>query len=134
MTRMVWFGDVSEDFVSIAHVVKRAQQEALDACRPGVTCAELDAIARNVITEAGYGENFSHSLGHGVGLEIHEFPGVSSKNKDVIMKPGMVITIEPGIYIEGKGGVRIEDMIVITDDGYENLTNRSSCPIYISCA
>ena len=86
-----------------------------------MTGAEGDSLARKVIEKAGYGEYFGHGLGHSVGLEIHERPALSSKD-DTILRPGMIETVEPGIYIPGFGGVRIEDMVVITEDGIKNLT------------
>ena len=106
--------------------VYRAQTAALAQCRPGVSVAALDLTAREVIASAGYDKYFVHSLGHGVGLEIHEFPTIKNvpENMTVILQPGMVITIEPGIYLPGIGGVRVEDTIVITDDGHENMTKR----------
>ncbi len=126
MSRVVFFGEPSEQMKTIYHIVLQAQLAALEKCRPGTLVGHLDETARALITDAGYGPHFTHSLGHGVGLEIHEYPTLRNKVpfSDVTLKPGMVITIEPGIYLSGIGGVRIEDTIVITDDGYENLTNR----------
>ena len=121
MTRTVVIGQASERQREIYHTVLRAQQAALEGMRPGMTGKEIDALARDVIREAGYGDYFGHSLGHSVGLEIHERPVFSTKEETVI-RPGMVITVEPGIYIEDFGGVRIEDVVVITEDGCENIT------------
>lgn len=118
MTRTFAVGEVSPKLKEIYQVVLAAQEEAERAAGPGMSCKDLDQVARKVIEEAGYGEYFGHGLGHGVGLEIHELPVVSPKG-DEILKPGMVVTIEPGIYIEGLGGVRIEDQIVITETGSE---------------
>jgi Xaa-Pro aminopeptidase len=87
-----------------------------------MTGRELDAVAREIIQAAHYGAEFSHGLGHGVGLQVHERPRVSSRSEDVL-EPGMVITIEPGIYLEGWGGVRIEDTVLITPDGHDVLTH-----------
>lgn len=107
-------------FKEIYEIVKEAQQMSVDYCREGIRAFELDNIARNYIVKKGYGESFGHSLGHGVGIEIHEPPWINSKN-DEILKEGMVLTIEPGIYIEGFGGVRIEDMVIVGKKGCKNL-------------
>lgn len=123
MTRTIYIGDKpTAKMQEVYTIVKKAQCEALSAVRPGKKCCEIDAIARNVIQEAGYGDYFGHGLGHGVGLYIHEEPRFSPKCDDVLV-PGIVITVEPGIYLPGEFGVRIEDMIAITEDGYQNLTN-----------
>jgi Xaa-Pro aminopeptidase len=103
-------------------IVKAAHDRAIDAVRPGISCRELDAVARSYICENGYGEFFGHGLGHGVGLEIHEAPTLSPRSA-AILEAGMVITIEPGIYIPGFGGVRIEDTVVVTDDGCDVITS-----------
>jgi Xaa-Pro aminopeptidase len=120
-TRTVALGKVSREQQKIYETVWRAQTEAAAALKPGLSCKAADAVARNVIDEAGYGEYFGHGLGHGVGLEIHEQPRLSKLGKGTL-KPGMIVTCEPGIYIEGIGGVRVEDMLVITKDGAETLT------------
>lgn len=127
MTRTIFFGEPNPRMKEIYTIVKNAQEAALTMCRPGTLIGDLDTTARALITSRGYGTNFTHSLGHGVGLEIHELPTIKNSPpfKDVALAPGMVITIEPGIYIPGLGGVRIEDTIVITDSGYENLTKRT---------
>ena len=122
MTRTVVFGRADERQREIYETVLRAQKKALEAIRPGLTGKEIDAVARDVIKEAGYGDCFGHSLGHSVGLEIHETPCFSTKEEQVI-RPGMVITVEPGIYVADFGGVRIEDVVAITEDGCENLTH-----------
>ncbi|SDK51649.1 M24 family metallopeptidase [Natronincola ferrireducens] len=124
MTRTVVIGEANDRQKEIYEVVLKAQKTALQQVKPGITGKELDEIARNVIKEKGYGDYFGHGLGHGVGLEIHELPHVNTMG-DVPMKPGMVITIEPGIYIPGFGGVRIEDLVVVTDDGYHVLSKTS---------
>jgi len=121
MTRMVVIGKPTDKQKNIFNIVLEAQIKALGAARPGVKCKILDKIARDFITEKGYGENFLHGLGHGVGLNIHELPTLT-KNSEDILKKGMVFTIEPGIYIKNFGGVRIEDLLFVTDDGYEILS------------
>jgi Xaa-Pro aminopeptidase len=105
--------------------VREAQQAAIAAVRPGISVAEVDAAARKVLRKAGLGRYFTHSTGHGVGLEIHEAPRVAAGHKKEELKPGMVITIEPGVYFPGKWGVRIEDMVAVRDDGCEVLTPTS---------
>jgi Xaa-Pro aminopeptidase len=127
-TRTVWVGKTSgiaEDEARHAYErVKDAQQAAIDAVRPGVTTGEVDEAARKVLRKAGLGKYFTHSTGHGVGLEIHESPRVASGQKE-ILQPGMVVTIEPGVYFPGKWGVRIEDMVAVTANGCETLTPTS---------
>ncbi len=127
MTRTVFFGMPTEKMSTIYQVVLEAQLKSLEICRPGTLIKELDKAARDHIISKGFGEYFSHNLGHGVGLEIHEPPTLSqtAADADKALKEGMVITIEPGIYLPNIGGVRIEDTIVITASGYENLTQRS---------
>lgn len=122
LTRILITGPVPEQYEEIYNVTLRAQQAALAAIEPGMEIRALDAVARDVITEAGYGPQFSHSLGHGIGLEIHEGPGISQRSNG-ILKEGMVITIEPGIYIAGMGGVRIEDDVWVTVTGGEVISN-----------
>ncbi len=120
MTRTVAIGQPCDEMMKIYSIVKEAQRRALEALRPGITGKELDAVARNYIAEQGYGECFGHSLGHGFGLYVHEAPYASMRSADVLL-PGTTITIEPGIYVEGLGGVRIEDCCVLTEDGFINL-------------
>lgn len=115
MTRNPNLGKPNSKYEKIYEICLEAQQSALKACKAGVSGKELDSIAREIISSAGYGDNFQHGLGHGVGLEIHEGPRLSQSSKDT-MKAGMVVTVEPGIYLPGFGGVRIEDLIVVTDD------------------
>lgn len=121
MTRTVALGCVSEEQAKVYDTVLRAQQAALDTVRPGIHCHVVDRAARAVIDEV-YPGTFGHSTGHGVGLEIHEWPNFAP-SCEVVTRPGMVMTVEPGIYLEGKFGVRIEDMVLITEDGAENLTH-----------
>lgn len=116
MTRTFAVGEPDDFAKKIYGIVRTAQAKALDALRPGITGKQLDAIARDYIAEQGYGECFGHSLGHGFGLLIHEAPR-ASVNSDTVFEEGMTITVEPGIYIEGRLGVRIEDCCVVTRDG-----------------
>ena len=122
LTRNLITGIVPDQYEEIYNVTLEAQQAAIAAIKPGMEIRELDAVARDIITDAGYGPEFSHSLGHGIGLEIHEGPGISTRSKGVL-KEGMVITIEPGIYIAGLGGVRIEDDVWVTATGCEVISN-----------
>ena len=122
MTRTVAVGSADDKMKNIYNTVLKAQTEALKAIKPGAKNSEVDGVARMIISDAGYGENFGHSLGHGVGLEIHEAPNLSPRSSDVLQK-GNVITVEPGIYLEGFGGVRIEDLALVTENGYENFTH-----------
>lgn len=108
-------------FEEVYDLALTAQRIALEAVRPGITGRELDADARDLINEAGHGDRFRHGLGHGVGIEVHEGPRLNSES-EVLLEPGMVLTIEPGIYLPGHGGVRIEDLVVVTQSGCENLT------------
>jgi Xaa-Pro aminopeptidase len=120
-TRTVWVGPVSEDARRPYEAVREAQQAAINAVRPGIPVGEVDAAARKVLRKAGLGRYFTHSTGHGVGLEIHESPRVADGQRE-ILQPGMVITIEPGVYFPGKWGVRIEDMVAVTAGGCEVMT------------
>ncbi|AVQ32928.1 aminopeptidase P family protein [Staphylococcus muscae] len=122
ITRTIAFGQPSDEANHIYNIVKEAEQAAIDAIKPGVTIRTLDEIARGVIEKAGYGEYFPHRLGHGLGLEAHEYQDVSNTN-DNLLEAGMVITIEPGIYVPNVAGVRIEDDILVTADGYESLSH-----------
>ncbi|ASJ16766.1 peptidase M24 [Thermococcus chitonophagus] len=121
ITRTIVVGSPNEKQREIYEIVLEAQKKAVEAAKPGMTAKELDSIARDVIKEYGYGDYFIHSLGHGVGLEIHEWPRISQYD-ETVLKEGMVITIEPGIYIPKFGGVRIEDTVVITKSGAKRLT------------
>ena len=122
MTRTVALGEISQEQNDIYNTVLRAQLEAISKVKAGVSCCDVDSAARTVIEIAGFGDFFGHSTGHGVGLEIHEAPNVSLLSSSVLSE-GMVITVEPGIYLPNKFGVRIEDMLFVTENGYENLTN-----------
>ena len=132
MTRTVCIGQPDKKMLDVYNIVKNAQTAALDIIKAGIEAVEVDKISRGIIRKAGYGENFGHGLGHSLGLEIHEkpsFPNSESESKiesnaksNVILKENMVITVEPGIYIENKFGVRIEDLVVIKPDGCLNLT------------
>lgn len=121
MTRTLIIGEPTPKHLDIYNTVLFANQEALKAVKPGKTGKEIDAIARKIITDKGYGEYFGHGLGHSLGLDIHENPRLSTMD-DSVLEEGMVVTVEPGIYIPGFGGVRIEDLVVVTKEGVENLT------------
>ncbi len=121
MTRCISFGKPSPLYRKIYDIVLEANRKAIAKLRPGMTGEEVDAIARRHIKKAGYGDAFGHSLGHSVGMEIHEGPNFSPREERVI-KPGMVITVEPGIYLPGRLGVRIEDIVLVTRNGCECLT------------
>jgi Xaa-Pro aminopeptidase len=123
-TRTVWVGEAPKEARDVYEAVREAQQAAVDAVRPGTSVGEIDAAARKVLRSAGLGRYFTHSTGHGVGLEIHEAPRVAAGQTEVL-QPGMVITIEPGVYFPGKWGVRIEDMVAVTASGCEVLTPTS---------
>lgn len=114
-------GEIDAELERVYDTVYQAQQQAIAAIRPGVPLKEIDAVARNYISEAGYGPFFGHGLGHGVGLEVHEYPTLSPRSVDTA-QVGMVFTVEPGIYLPGKGGVRLEDMVVVTAEGCRKLT------------
>ena len=116
ITRTVVVGEPDETFHKIYNIVLGAQLIAINTVRPGLTGEECDALSRDVIAEAGYGDNFGHSLGHGVGLAVHENPRVGPRAEDVL-KPDMVFTVEPGIYLPGWGGVRIEDIVILGENG-----------------
>ncbi|UBV43808.1 Xaa-Pro peptidase family protein [Deinococcus taeanensis] len=121
MTRTVAVGDPPEEMRRVYRAVLEAEEAAVQAVRPGVRTADLDRLARDILTGHGLGDAFAHSLGHGVGLEVHEGPSLRATSEDVLAS-GMVITIEPGAYLPGRGGVRIEDLVLVTDDGYEVLS------------
>jgi Xaa-Pro aminopeptidase len=126
MTRVIYFGEPPKEIRQIYTIVEEAKEKAQKLCRPGTLLGDLDKAARSHITSEGFGDFFDHSLGHGVGLEVHEPPRIRTQNEyaHIPLKAGMVITIEPGIYLPGIGGVRLEDTLLITEHGYENLTNK----------
>jgi Xaa-Pro aminopeptidase len=118
MTRTVCLGPPTDARLSELHgIVLEAQQRCEEQLRPGMTGFEADALSRDVISQAGYGEAFVHGLGHGIGLEVHEPPWLSRTRGEEILRPGMVFSVEPGIYLPGWGGVRIEDLVVLEEDG-----------------
>lgn len=121
MTRTVAVGKVSDKMQEVYEVVQKAQAAGLEAAKAGITGKNLDKIARDIITDAGYGDYFGHSLGHGVGLEIHEYPN-ASPSCDTVLQPNHIVTVEPGIYLPGEFGVRIEDFVVIHENDCEDLT------------
>ena len=121
MTRTLALGSVNDEQKTVYKTVLAAQNAALEIIKEGVLCSDVDKRARDVIKTAGYGDFFGHALGHSVGLEIHEAPNFSPKCNE-ILKEGMVLTVEPGIYLPEKFGVRIEDMVYVTKNGAENLT------------
>ena len=123
LTRTLLLGRVSPKMKKAYNVVLEAQQAAIDFLRPGVTTAQADRVARGVIEKAGLGERFGHGLGHGIGRDIHELPTLRKTGGDEELRPGMVVTVEPGVYLPGVGGVRIEDDVLLTDCGREVLSS-----------
>ncbi|BDP41642.1 aminopeptidase [Deinococcus aetherius] len=121
MTRTVAAGTPGEEMRRVYNAVLEAEEAAVAAVRPGARAADLDALAREILERHGLGEAFAHSLGHGVGLNIHEGPGLRNGSEDVL-EPGMVVTVEPGAYLPGVGGVRIEDLVLVTEGGSEVLS------------
>ncbi len=122
LTRTFAIGKVDPEFKKIVEVTARANEAGRNASRPGIPAGEVDRAARKVIGKAGYGEYFTHRTGHGIGLEGHEQPYIFAEN-ELILQPGMVYTVEPGIYLPGRNGVRIEDNVLITTEGAETLSN-----------
>ncbi len=122
MTRTVAVGTPTEEMRRVYHAVLEAEEAAVAAVRPGVRAADLDALARGILERHGLGEAFAHSLGHGVGLNIHEGPSLRGGSEDML-EAGMVVTVEPGAYLPGVGGVRIEDLVLVTEGGCEVLSH-----------
>ena len=122
MTRTVFYGEPSAKAREVYNIVLEAQLRGIAAVKPGATCADVDHACRDYITEKGYGQYFTHRTGHNIGIECHEYGDVSSVNT-AVLKPGMIFSIEPGIYIPGEVGVRIEDLVVVTETGCENLNH-----------
>jgi Xaa-Pro aminopeptidase len=123
LTRTFCIGPMPTQMEEIYDIVLEAQLAAIDACQPGADCAAVDAAARSIIANAGYGKEFSHGLGHGLGMDVHESPNFSVKSSGVLLEPGMVMTVEPGVYLPGIGGIRIEDDVLITEDGHRVLSS-----------
>lgn len=130
ITRTVAVGEINKDLQNIYDIVLEAQLRGVSGIKPGITGKEADTITRDYITEKGYGEYFGHSTGHGLGLEVHEAPGLSFRT-DKTLEPGMVVTVEPGIYVPQVGGCRIEDDLVVTESGNERLTFAKKELIYL---
>lgn len=125
MTRTIVLGTPDSQTVTLFRLVRQAQLAGLVALQPGVTGKHVDQAARSVIVDAGYGSNFGHALGHGVGLAVHESPSINTRNR-TLLRPGMVVTIEPGIYIKGWGGIRLENMALVTPNGHKLLNQDTS--------
>ncbi len=121
LTRTIAMGNVSEQMRRVHDIVVGAHDAAIAAIRPGATFEEIDGTARKYISDAGYGEYFGHGLGHGIGLQVHEHPRMAAGQKG-ILQPGMIVTVEPGVYLPGVGGVRVEDDVLVTETGHEVLS------------
>lgn len=122
MTRTVFFNEPEEEFIKIYNIVLEANLKAIKNVKPGVRFCDIDKTARDIIAGEGYGKYFTHRTGHNIGIDGHEFPDVSSTN-EMLLQRGMIFSIEPGIYIPGRGGVRIEDLVLVTEDGFEVLNH-----------
>lgn len=121
LTRVLFVGSIPRTIGTVYGIVAEAQQRAVDAIKPGMRMCDVDAVARDHIKKAGYGKNFGHGLGHGLGLDVHEAPSLSFRS-DAKLEPGMLVTVEPGIYLPGVGGVRIEDDVLVTETGSKVLS------------
>ena len=122
MTRTIWLGELPERERTVYTTVRRAQQAAVDGLRPGMAAKVVDALARDLIAEAGFKDAFSHGLGHGIGLAVHELPSLRSVT-ETLLQPGMVVTLEPGIYLAGETGCRVEDTVIVTTSGCQPITH-----------
>ena len=129
-TRTWATGELPDDLAALYATVLEAQEAALDAVRPGPAGREIDAIARTIIDAAGHAEHFGHGLGHGVGMEIHERPRLA-RTAEAPLVAGNVVTVEPGIYLPGRGGARIEDLVAVTDDGHDVLSGTSKALTFV---
>lgn len=132
-TRMYALGHAPDEFLQYYGVLQEAQRRAVESVRPGVTAESVDAVARTTITEAGYGDRFVHRTGHGIGLQTHEEPYIVEGNSEPL-KAGMVFSVEPGIYLPGRHGARIEDIVVVTGDGAESLNNTTHDLVVVDAA
>ena len=121
ITRTIFVGDPDDEYKKIYDLVLTAQLTAIETIQPGMPGQTGDSLARTVLNEAGYGDNFGHSLGHGIGLDVHELPRLSPNSQDILSE-NMIFSVEPGIYISGWGGVRIEDLVILTKDGAKQLS------------
>jgi Xaa-Pro aminopeptidase len=130
MTRVFFFGKPEEELLKMFDAVLEAQNRAIEGIREGRKCGEIDALARNCLNEKGYGELFTHSLGHGVGREVHEMPGLAPNSKERL-RSSTIVTVEPGVYVEGLGGIRIEDMVLVGKKSSEDLTHFPKEPTII---
>jgi Xaa-Pro aminopeptidase len=129
-TRTWATGELPDDLAEVHALVLRAQRAALAAVRPGPRGSEVDAVARDIIVAAGQGERFGHGLGHGVGMEVHEAPRLA-RTADARLRAGHVVTVEPGVYVPGRGGARIEDLVVVTEDGHDVLSGTTKDLVFV---
>ncbi len=131
ITRTICMGTINKELEEIYNIVRKANEECIRVLRPGMTTGEIDKVARDIIGSYGYANNFGHNLGHGVGIMVHEYPALAPESNEVL-KEGMIVTIEPGIYVPSLGGVRIEDDVLITQDGCMRLTTSTKDLIVVS--